>query len=396
MNFNNIKGYLKVKGDNLKFSNLKEQFKKKHPLRLRFYETLLDYMNSPNSNGDLGYFAWYTNQLDRRSNKSPFLARTYYAATKTKNDQTFRNFLDHCMRKVALGDDMKVILKEFMPDDEYNLYLSNSASDQKPIVIGLTTVCKDKIETSKMISSIISSNLFIIIFSGIVHTVLYNALYLSFLSGEIIYTDNVPDRALTPLEQNYYRYVILIDYWYLFVGGIAGLSLFLKWSVKNWCKRGVQLREELFDFLPPFSINKVKIQYEIVMMMYYNLSSGKKWLESLELIKRLATPYAKYQIDRIIRRSPNHKPNEALNIFYMGAAGDYIDSRSAGRNFVEVLQESVVSLQVAKMIMIEGITNKIKKFVILPIVWGSIAFSAVPIFMHILSLAQDAQSAGAG
>jgi hypothetical protein len=396
MDFSNIKVYLKDKMERFKFSNLKEQFIKKHALRLRVYETMLDYMNSPSTKGDLGYFSWYTDQLDRRSNKSPLLARVYYSATKTKNDQSFRNFLNHCMTKVSVGDDMKTVLRDFMPDDEYNLYLSNTSSDQKPIITGLMTVCKDKMETSKMITSIISSNLFIIVFSGIVHTVLFNALYLSFLSGEIIYTDNVPDRDLTPLEQNYYRYMVIINYWYLFIGGTISFALFLKWSVKNWCNKGIQLREELFDFLPPYSINKVKTQYEIVMMIYYNLSSGKKWLESLELIKRLSSPYAKYQIDKIIRRTPNNKPNEALNIFYMGAAGDYIDSRSAGRNFVEVLEESVVTLQIAKMALIEKITDRIKKFVILPVVWGGIAFSAIPVFMHILSLASEAQSAGGG
>jgi len=353
-------------------------------------------MNSPGTTGDLGYFAWYTDQLNRRSNKSPFIARLYYSLTKTKNDQTFRTFLTYCMSRISIGEDMKTVLRNFIPDDEYNLYLSNTASDQRPIIKGLMTVCKDKIETSKMISGIITSNLFTILFAVVVHLVIFNALYLSLLPGEIIYTDNIPERELTAMEANYYRYLVLKDYWYFFAAGFIGIVVGLRWSITNWNNRAVQLREELFDFLPPYSINKVKIQYEIIMMLFYNLKSGKKWLESLELIKRLATPYAKFQIDKIIRRTPNHKPNEALNIFYMGTAGDYIDSRSAGRNFVEVLEESIISLQIAKMELIEGITGKVKKFVIAPIVWGSIAASAVPVFTHILNLAKEAQSAGAG
>ena len=77
----------------------------------------------------------------------------------------------------------------------------------------------------------------------------------------------------------------------------------------------------------------------------------------------------------------------------MGEAGDYIDSRSAGKNFVEVLESSVITLQVKKMEMIEKITSVIKKFIVLPLVWGGIALSGVPVFVHILNLAKDAQSA---
>lgn len=396
MKLDNIKVYLKDKMAELKLSNMKEKFIKTHSLRIRLYETILDYMSSPSSKGDLAYFSWYKEQLDRRSNKSAFFARVYYSLTKTKNDQTFRDLLDFSMSRMAVGDDIKSIMRNFMPDDEYNLYQSNTSSNQKPIFDGLLTVAKNKMETSALIMSIFTSNIFVIFFSIIVHAVLYNALYLSFLSGEIIYTDNVPDRELSPLETNYYRYMVVINYWYLFLGGIISFAALIKWSIGNWCNKGVKLREEFFDFLPPYSINKIKTQYEIVMMLYYNLNSGKKWLESLELIKRLSTPYARFQIDKIIRRATNSKPNEALNIFYMGAAGDYIDSRSAGRNFVEVLGESIVSLQIAKMALINKITKTIAKFIVLPIVWGGIAFSAAPVFIHILSLASDARSASGG
>tara|TARA_R110001583_G_scaffold88876_7_gene230034 strand:+ start:2183 stop:3370 length:1188 start_codon:yes stop_codon:yes gene_type:complete len=393
MDFGNIKAYIKEKTDAFAFSNLKEKFRKKHQLRLRIYETLLDYMNTPGATGDNGYFSWYKNQLNRRADKSPYIARAYFKVRKIQNDQTFRDFLQHCMNRIALGDDMKAVLRDFMPDDEYNLYLSNTKSDQRPIMDALTVVCKDKIATSKLIGSIITSNLFIILFSVIVHVVVYNALYKALLPAEVLYLDAVPDRELTPMEWNYYKYKLLIDYWYFFLGGVVSFIVLLLWSNKNWSNRGVKLREELFDFLPPYSIRKLKTQYEIVMMLYYNLESGKKWLESLELIKKLSTPYAKYQIDKIIRRTPTHKPNEALNIFYMGAAGDYIDSRSAGLSFVDVLGESVISLQLAKMELIEGITNTIKKFIVLPLVWGGIALSTAPVIIHIISIAKEAQSA---
>ena len=332
MDFDNIKVYLKGKADKLAFSNLKEQFKKKHKLRMRLYETLLDYMSTPGTTGDNGYFAWYTNQLDRRADKSPFMARVYFKARKIQNDQTFRNFLNHCIKRISLGDDMKVVLRDFMPDDEYNLYQSNTKSDQRPIIEALKVVCKDKMDTAKLVGSIISSNLFTIMFSVVVHIVIYNFLYKSLLPAEILYVEGVPDRELSPMESNYYKYKTLTDFWYLFLSAVISLTILLKWSIKNWTNRLVTLREEFFDFLPPYSLNKVKIQYEIIMMLYYNLESGKKWLESLELIKRLSTPYAKHQIDKIIRRTPTSKPNEAINIFYMGAAGDHIDSRSAGRN----------------------------------------------------------------
>ena len=393
MDFGNIAVYLKGKTDALAFSNLKEQFKKKHNLRMRVYDTLLDYMNTPGTKGDNGYFAWYTNQLNRRAEKSPYMARLYFKARKIKNDQTVRNFLDHCMKRMALGDDMKTVLKDFIPDDEYNLYLSNTKSDQRSIIEALKVVCKDKIETAKMIGSVISSNLFIIVFSVVVHVVIYNFLYKALLPSDVLYLEVIPDRELTPMESNYYIYKALINYWYVFLAGLISIIILLRWSIKNWTTRMIILREEFFDFLPPYSINKVKIQYEIIMMIYYNLDSGKKWLESLELIKRLSTPYAKHHIDKIIRRTPTNKPNEALNIFYMGAAGDYIDSRSAGRNFIEVLGESVISLQLAKMALIEGITSKIKKFVVIPLVWSGIGISAVPVFIHILSIAKSAQDA---
>jgi hypothetical protein len=393
MDFSNIKANLLKYREKLKLSNMKEGFLKKHDKRLRIYETMLDYMNASGVSGDLGYFSWYENQLDRRVNKSTVFQKLFYKITNTRNDQSFRNFLDYCIDKTSRGESMKSVMKDFMPDDEYNLFTSNTSSDQRPVIKALENVCKDKITTSKLIVSIFTSNLFLLAFSAVVHVIFYATLYDSFLDAEILYGETVPDRPLTLMEENFYRYKFIIDYWFIICAGVAGFTLGLRWAIKNWCKRGVDIREQFFDFLPPFSVNKITTQYQIVMMLYYNLSSGKKWLESLELIKRLSSPYAKHQIDKIIRRTPNSKPNEALNIFYMGEAGDYIDSRSAGKNFVEVLESSVITLQVKKMEMIEKITSVIKKFIVLPLVWGGIALSGVPVFVHILNLAKDAQSA---
>ena len=99
MDFSNIKANLLKYREKLKLSNMKEGFLKKHDKRLRIYETMLDYMNASGVSGDLGYFSWYENQLDRRVNKSTVFQKLFYKITNTRNDQSFRNFLDYCIDK---------------------------------------------------------------------------------------------------------------------------------------------------------------------------------------------------------------------------------------------------------------------------------------------------------
>jgi type II secretory pathway component PulF len=375
----------------LKFSNLLQQFTKKHDRRLMIYNTILDFMNSSTNTSDIKYFAFHLQQIDRRATKSPFFMRRWLQLTKTKNEQVIRDFLGHCIERSRI-DEMKNILKPFMPLDEYSLYMSDDSSDQRPIIQSLIKMCEEKIETAKQLKAIVTGNAFIIFFACIIHYIAVSALYPSFLPADVLYGDR-PTRELTVMENNWFIYQWIFNNIIMVAGVLGALAFSIGYSMNNWHKRGISIRKEFLDFLPPYSIHKITGQYQIVLMTYFYLRSGKKWLDTLDAVRRLSPKYIQRQIDEIIMRSSSRPSEQALNTFYMGELGDIIESRVSRDSLEKTLEGTLSILQKRKLESIAKTTSRLKLYFVVPLVWGSVAYSLVPIAFHIGGMIAEAQAA---
>jgi hypothetical protein len=386
-----IKDWYEGVSKKLSFFNMKQNLTKKHKNRLTIYNTMLDFMNASANSSDISYFSWHLDQIERRSSKAPFLKRTFLGLLGKKNDQSTRDFLQYGMDRARI-EEMKDIMKNFMPLDEYSLYKSDDSSDQRPIIGSLIHMCEEKIKTSEQIRAIITSNLFIILFAFGIHYIAVNDLYPAFLPADVIYGDK-PDRELSALENNWYIYSWILDNWLLSIGSIGAVFIGIGVSMNKWYKRGVVLRKEFFDFLPPYSIHKITGQYQIILMIYFYLKSGKKWLDALDDVRRLSNNYIQKQVDEIILRSSSLPSHEALNTFYMGEMGDIIESRTSRDSLLTTLENTMGILEEKKAKTIENITTVLKRFLVIPLVWGSVALSLVPIALHIANMIQEAQAA---
>ena len=123
------------------------------------------------------------------------------------------------------------------------------------------------------------------------------------------------------------------------------------------------------------------------------MKSGKKWLDALDDVRRLSNNYIQKQVDEIILRSSSLPSHEALNTFYMGEMGDIIESRTSRDSLLTTLENTMGILEEKKAKTIENITTVLKRFLVIPLVWGSVALSLVPIALHIANMIQEAQAA---
>jgi intein/homing endonuclease len=371
---------------------LVESFQKKNHLRLRFYTALLDYIQSTDSQNTNTFFSWYLERIDKRDGKTAHIIRLIQKVTKKKSDGKFRSFLGHCVADNGKGRDFATIIKPWLPLDEYQLLSANKSSDYSDVLGALIEIVKDKVDSGKLVTSAISSLAPTAIVIGIVHAVLAAVLYPSFITSSVI--EGVPpsDREMTTLETRYMSYLTLIDNPILIASAFVVFFSVIYWSVGNWSKRGLFIREQYFDFLPPYSLSKINNQYQISLLIYHYMHAGVKWINALQAIQKISTPYVKQVVDQVIQRSVKRKPGEALNIFFMGETGDMIEDRAAKKELTSALEKILPTLREKKNEAFQNTVDLTAKVIFKPIAWGSAVYFLAPVLMHIFSMMQAAQN----
>lgn len=360
----------------------KDTIRKKPAIRKRFYMLVKDYQSSAGTKPLNDFFEWYINQLDKRMEVAPQWLDFWYKITKKKNDQSLRSFLEACHRSDI--PDFKEKIKDWIPSDEYMILASQKKSDITDgldIVIGL---CDEKEEAGKQIATILSASLPTLIIGIGFHSLLYGFIYPVFVR----ISDSDTWATMTDAEQVLFIYEWIASYYYVILGTIIGLAVFITQSIKKWSKRGMFFRENYVDFMPPYSVSKMTAQYNIVSLTYNYLRCGMSEYDAIMEMKRGSSDYVAYQVDKITNQV-NVKTTDAFNTLFMGEFGCDVAERGQYVNLQEALGELVDGMKQRRSETITKIINRTFKFTLKPIVFGSIGLALVPLIMEIANMIPD-------
>jgi len=376
-----------VIGDKLEEINdgfAKDAIRQKHKIRIRFYQLVIDYINSPGSETPNAFFEWYLEQLDKRIEKKPDWARAYYTITKQKNEPSFRKFLEKCRDDLVNKPMFVDVIKDWLPTDEHQIISSTSSSDITDVLNIAIDMANDKQDTSDQIMGAIFSNLPLIVIAGFFHWFIFSFVYKSFVTPG--FEDRKIWAEMTTVEQNYVIYAWFMEPTnvLIFIGCFVALGMALSWSIKNWNKHFIRLREHYIDYIPPYSLSKINSQYNILMIINNFMKSGKSFGDALDQVLVGASPYIKTQVMKIISNS-GAKANDAISIFYLGEYGSSIQERG---NHVPLQQAMDGLLPQIKKLKKERFEKTIKITMAIslkPMVYLSFGFSLVPLIAGIFA-----------
>ncbi len=361
---------------------MKDTIRKKPAIRKRFYLLVKDYQSAAGTRPLNDFFEWYLKQLDKRMEIAPQLPSLWYKYTNRKNDSSLRSFLEACHRSDI--PDFKEKIKEWIPNDEYMILASQKKSDITDgldIVIGL---CAEKEEAGKQIVAILSASLPTILIGLAFHSLLYGFIYPVFVN----ISENATWDGMTTAQKVLYTYETIAGNWPWIVGILFFLITFIAQSVKKWSKRGMFIRENYIDFIPPYSLSKLSSQYNIASLTYNYLRCGMPEFDAIMEVKRGSTNYVAYQIDKITSQV-NVKMTDAFNTLYMGAPGCDIAERGQYVNLQESLKDLIGKMKEHRDEAYSKTINRTFKFTLKPIIFGSIGLAVLPLIFQIGAMIPD-------
>lgn len=358
----------------------KDAIKKKPLIRIRFYTILIDYINSPGVSSPNNFFSWYLERLDDRMELMQPSILFMMKLFKKKNEAGFRKFLEDCNEKTTEDGTFFDYIRDWIPDDEYRILTSSSASDMTPVLKMVIEMCEDKAFTQKQIMESITGNIPIVIVGLVMHWVLF-----SFLYGNVTtpgFEERTTWEAMTIVERNYLRYTwISSNFVYVIIGLVAIVAAF-KWSIKNWSNRLIFIREKYIDFLPPYSLARVSEQYNILMILSSFLKSGSSFSESLKEVKKGGSPYVQYQVQKILDRD-DIKANDALGSFYLGSFGADVRERANHIPLERAISDLLPRIKIEKRENFDKIVKITLMVSFKPLIYFSLGYSVVPVLFGI-------------
>tara|TARA_Y100000310_G_scaffold326170_1_gene390709 strand:- start:1082 stop:2248 length:1167 start_codon:yes stop_codon:yes gene_type:complete len=365
----------------------KDSMKKKHANRKRFYSLLYGYINSSGDRKPIEFFDWYIDRLDEKMEIAPQWLSFWYKISKTKNEAGLRSFLNDCSQRSRTETNFFKVIEPWLPEDEFRILSSSTLSDLSKVLKMAITMCEDKDDIQKQVHSAIFSNIPIIGIGVFFHYFIFTFIYQAFITPG--FQEHKSPEKYTMLEENFIRYQWVIDN-YIYVGiGIIALIMFLSWSVKNWGKRGMFFREHYIDYIPPYSLSKINNQYTVLMLLSNFYKSGKSFTDSLEEIKKGASPYLQYQLNKILGNSAV-QAHLSLKTRYLGSLGGDVSDRASNESLDTAIDSLLPSMKEENTERFNRIIKVTMMMSFKPLIYGSLAFSIVPVFIDIFnSLPKD-------
>lgn len=366
----------------------KDAVKKKHTIRIRFYGLVKGYINSPGSESPNAFFDWYLEQLDKRMECRPQWAQAYFKVSGQKNEQSLRSFLEKCRNELTEKPSFTEVIKEWVPQDEYQIIASTSSSDISDVLDLAVEMAEEKQTTSEQIKGAIFSNLPLILIGVFFHWFIYSFIYKSFVTPG--FAERKIWEDMTIVEQNYmiYEWFMNTGNLVLFIAVLVAVGVAIGWSIKNWHKRGVFIREHYIDYLPPYSLSKINSQYNILMVINNFMKSGKSFGDSVEKVLEGASPYVRMQVSKIISNS-SAKANDAINIFYLGEYGSDVQERGNHIPLEQAIDSLLPAIKKSKSEKFDK-TVKISMMVTFkPLIYLSFGYALIPVLMQIFTSLPD-------
>lgn len=360
----------------------KDSMKKKHVNRKRFYTLLYGYINSSGDKKPADFFDWYIERLDEKMKLAPQWLAIWYKITKSKNEAGLRSFLNDCSQRSLYEPDFFKVIQPWLPEDEHRIIASSTLSDLSEVLEMAIAMSEDKQAIQKQIHSAVFSNFPIIGMGLFFHYFIFSFIYEAFITPG--FQDSKTPEKYSMLEQNFIIYEWIIEN-YIFVGiGIAAFIFFLGWSVKNWSKRGMFFREHYIDYIPPYSLSKLNEQYTTLMLLSNFIKSGKSFGDSLEEVKKGASPYLAYQLDKIIGNA-SVQAHLAINTRYLGSLGSDVSDRATNESLETAIDSLLPSMKEENSTKFNRIISMTMMLSFKPLIYGSLALSIVPVFIDIFA-----------
>lgn len=367
-----------------------QQFKSDHKARFEFYTLLHDYLSSPGQVSPIDFFGWYLNQLDKEMHKEPEIVRHWRRFSRTSNRPVLRTMLEDCRNKVrTVSADFAGAVTDWLPDDEGRILTVAITSDIREQLQTAMAICQEKISAAKLMSNAVSSNAILFIMMIIVHYVIYDFLYRSFITSPAIIEPDFAAERLSEIDKAFliYHWFTLPTSWGLIALSAFGLYAGTRFLIRNWTTKFAHFREQYVDFLPPFSIAKLSTQYEIVMITNAFMKIGYGFYDAVAECKAGASPYAKKQIDKILDNK-SEQAHKAFNTFYMGSFGNMLESRSENIPFEDALASLLPKLSEIRKEKFNRILSLTLLLTVKPLLIGSAIVAIMPIVMHMANIIQ--------
>jgi hypothetical protein len=374
-----LKGFV----NKLKAANLRDTIKKKTHLRLRFYTTLRDFIQGAGGRSPHAYFSWYEKQLDYRMKVQPSWKKAYHRLTSSKSDRSFRNFLAACEADLSGKTDFFSAIKAWLPDDEFRVLKSAQSTNISKEINLAIKICEEKEKTKKQMASVIKKNIPMFIMGFVVHFILYEFVYASFVNPGDIQNKSISEMNIT--EMVYVTYNFIKNNWILLGVAIVAVGVFISWSNKNWHKRGFNIRANYIDFLPPYSLSKVKEQYNFLMLLNSFIQSGKNFQDAVDEASAGSTPYVKRHIAEI-KRNSTKAANEAINIYFLGDYGCDIRDRGENVALSEAINDLLPGITQKKEERLESVIAVSMWLTTKPLIYGTLGISAFGVVLSIIDL----------
>ncbi|MEG3764891.1 hypothetical protein [Alteromonas sp. 14N.309.X.WAT.G.H12] len=370
-----------------KLSNLgeaasKDTIRKKPAIRKRFYMLVKDYLSSSGTKPLNDFFEWYITQLDKRMEIAPQWQNVWYRLTRSKNSSNLRSFLEACHR--SDNPDFKEKIKDWIPQDEYMILASQQKSDITEGLLIVIDICEEKENTGKQAVKIFFAALPSLVTAAAMHTVLYKFVYPVFVRIDARDTWDIMNAG----QKVYFMYNWLSAYSIPLFIILAILTKLLFISVRNWSKRGMFFRENYIDCIPPYSLSKLKAQYNIVSLTYNYLRCGLSDFDAISEVKNGSDKYTAYQVGKITNQV-NVKTTDAFNTLFMGDYGCDIAERGQYVNLQESLKELMGGMKERYVERVNVFNKILFTYFLNIVVYGSIAASIVPLIFAIGSMLPD-------
>ncbi|MBE8232832.1 MAG: hypothetical protein HAW67_03795 [Endozoicomonadaceae bacterium] len=389
--FKKFMNTLNLKLNRLNTASLMSYLKGKHHVRIEFYLNLLDFLEYNRDKPINTFFSWYLEKMKGRREKShiliKFLRKRFNMSFTSKTEL----IVQRCFKKMSVGAEFKLIIKDWLPEDEFLVLDANLSPRYNETFEALVEMAKDRISTSNALKNSIFGSLFLSLALLAGTIVLLTFVYTSFLSGSVIQGIVPTGRDLNLLEQRYFSWLWFSNnIIYLGISAVI-VTLWIKHLLPNWAQRWRPFRLYVVDYIPPFSIYKKVIQYNIALILYHYLRTGSKWVEALTKIEARSKPYAKKIVSEINQRSVGMNPNVAFNVYFMGESGDKIEDRGEGRQIEAVLGTSLPELQALKNSTIEKSIKITTKLVIIPTLGFLFIYVAYPVVFYLMDIIKEAK-----
>lgn len=255
-----------------------------------------------------------------------------WAKREKKRNEAIYYVYDHVRRRTARGDSLAESLRPFVDVEEYLIMAGGEVKGD--LVTAIKSLIAN-VEARQSMSDALVAAMWLPVL-GLLSLIALSAGFGVALWPE--FTRGIPVQYWPGWTKPCIEVQLWIgQHWpWMFLLGLVVVAY--EASLDRWTGR----TREWVDHLPPWSINKGRLAANTLGAMAALVSSGLSVRQAFVMIRDRATPYMRWQLNRVIRRydTPGIEGIAALRTgFFSQRMMDRIEDAASGRSFDETLRD---------------------------------------------------------